>query len=1448
MFWAALPGRARLFRNVATVAILAIMVLAGVPGFAGSPAAHSASASPTSIPVTGHAAKVGAPSSGASAHVAPTVHPQGTPTTTLSFWANNTTFASSSITQGPDCRFSMYSFNYSGTFYNETFNYCYSDLSDPSVLHLANGDLGMAYGVNVNTGFTTCPTAQGYNMTERVGFSISPDGGKTFGPMSLLFNGTSCSYLDAMEPSFTVASSGNVYGVYVEGTASTQPWLYTSRASDALGFTASSNNGATFSTPTQITTAGNIARPQIVTFGDTIYVMYENIANGTSTFSYGTGNCCANPISLNVVSSTDGGSTWSAPSTLWGENSSTGYSTIGGWLEVNATGTLGVSYFTNQSCVNAPYGYCYNFGDDLVFSTSTNNGSTWSLPVTVTGPVGESQYYNGFYSAYAYFEGDPNSQFAFSPDGTMAYIAFSGTYSKGSPYYYYNWNTAGVFESTGPTVGSSGWSTRAIATTSNYYNYDNMFMPAIGIVGSTIYLAFGWENTTYCPSTCAPGQYSYGEWETTSTDGVTWESTSLLDYIHNTYYSCYGYYCDESWIGYHSSIGSLNASYPVFGYVLGTPYSYTFNYFYTGTGYNYYYNYTYANRLEASFPYTGPTISLNVTENGLTPGTTWSFELNGGTVTTNSQSIFVLGIPPNQVISVSGVPVSAGYRTQIAATISVPGETSFSSNSTIYFNFSYTYGIQFFIQPADCAFCEVELYDNGSWMGYYAYADNCVPNCGSYPYAYPAFPWYFHGGTQIEVETYGDYGLGSSYWNGTGPGTYTAASLWANVTVLSAFNETAWWGGFGAYTVQVNPIGLPSTSTYTFSFDGVPYSAAGGQTVNISGVATGVHTVTDISATSTTAGWEYFGYSTPSNPVLVPAAPIVNLSFAYVNVGSTAGTVTFAATGISMGTVWHFGFNGTIYSSDTPWINVTAQTGTYPILGYPITALNTSVGYTPSGLTPTLSVTPGSTYTVNFVDAYKVVAVAGTGGSITGGGTFWMASGATASFHATIHTNYAFGGWTGTGLGSYSGPNSYANVTVGGPIVETAVFYPLSTARFNLTLAETGLAPGTVWTVFLGGAGYSSNASSFQISGLYACGNPLGNYALTVPYAYASDGMTRFVPTAHLASVICTTGTTVINEVFTTQYFLSISSTVGGYAQATVGAVTSTTGLWAPDSAPIELSAIALPGYQFLGWNGTGPGSYSGAGFQWSIAITGPASELAVFAQPVTPPPARYSLDFHLATSVAPGTSWSITLGGVGYSSTTSDLIATGLLAGSYTLTAGTALSPDGLTRYSPNGVATSVTITHNTTLQLSYATSYWVTVVGSVGGTILPASTWVVAGSSISLSAAPLDGYVFLGWTGVGTNAYSGTDENHTVTVTSPVTETASFRLASVSLSNSGGSSSSFWSQPTSWILFAIVGLVVGLVVGLIVSRRNRSPPPIEPASEAAPSDGSSDASGGSQ
>src|SRR5439155_26471834 len=36
--------------------------------------------------------------------------------------------------------------------------------------------------------------------------------------------------------------------------------------------------------------------------------------------------------------------------------------------------------------------------------------------------------------------------------------------------------------------------------------------------------------------------------------------------------------------------------------------------------------------------------------------------------------------------------------------------------------------------------------------------------------------------------------------------------------------------------------------------------------------------------------------------------------------------------------------------------------------------------------------------------------------------------------------SYSFGGWTGTGIGSYSGTNNPASITMNGPITETAAF------------------------------------------------------------------------------------------------------------------------------------------------------------------------------------------------------------------------------------------------------------------------------------------------------------------------------------------------------------------------------------------------------------------------
>ena len=566
---------------------------------------------------------------------------------------------------------------------------------------------------------------------------------------------------------------------------------------------------------------------------------------------------------------------------------------------------------------------------------------------------------------------------------------------------------------------------------------------------------------------------------------------------------------------------------------------------------------------------------------------------------------------------------------------------------------------------------------------------------------------------------------------------------------------------------------------------------------------------------------------------MVPAEVSVSLTFSLVDLASPAGTVSFEAAGLTSGTVWTFSFNGTTYSSATPWINVSSHPGTYPVHGFPVVAENDTVGYTPTGVGPTWTVATSVTYTVNFVSAYQVTVLAGTGGTIAGGvGAFWLAQGSLAQYVATAKVGYGFAGWTGSGLGSYTGTSIYANLTVNGPIIQSASFYPLPGSRFNLTFSEGGLTAGTWWTVFVGGSGYSSNQPTFEVHDLLACGVPGGTYNLTIPYAYASNDLTRFVPTSHLAPTICTTGTTTVNEVFAVEYLLTLQSTAGGFAEATIGSNNVINSAWVASGTSADLTAVGQTGYDFLGWNGTGAGSYSGASILEEIVMTGPVTELATFQLHSAPPVATYTLTFKTSQAFAPGTVWTVTLGGVGYSSTTGTLTVAGLTAAVYTLSVPVAYSPDGQSRYTCIGAPPTESVSHNATVTLSFSASYWVTVEGTPGGTVEPSSGWVSSGTTISLNATPLPGYVFLSWNGTGVSAYSGTDPIESVVVSGPISEAASFEpMAHVVSTTTSGSS--FWSSPTTWIGLGLVGLLIGLVVGAIVSRRGGRAPPTRSANE---------------
>jgi Divergent InlB B-repeat domain len=87
----------------------------------------------------------------------------------------------------------------------------------------------------------------------------------------------------------------------------------------------------------------------------------------------------------------------------------------------------------------------------------------------------------------------------------------------------------------------------------------------------------------------------------------------------------------------------------------------------------------------------------------------------------------------------------------------------------------------------------------------------------------------------------------------------------------------------------------------------------------------------------------------------------------------------------------------------------------------------------------TIAPTTSTPYTATFTTQYYLTMNAGTGGTVMPA-SGWRNKGAQVTIRATPSNGYHFTGWTGSGNGSYSGPNNPASVTMNAPITETASF------------------------------------------------------------------------------------------------------------------------------------------------------------------------------------------------------------------------------------------------------------------------------------------------------------------------------------------------------------------------------------------------------------------------
>jgi List-Bact-rpt repeat protein len=1345
---------------------------------------------------------------------------------------------------------------------------CFNNSADPSVVTLANGNPGLGFDISDDASTNDCPYA-GVNVTWQVAFATSSDGGQTFGAPHLIDNQT-CPYIDAIEPWFA-ASGGSVYGVFIEanfsasyGTSSgpfpLSNW-YDAPDQDAIGFLTISHDGTVFSPIRTLTQAGTgwLGRPVLAAFGQSLYLVYTQVDNATTLPS--TVNCDTPcwPLTLEFMNSSNEGATWTGPTPLPAFNSSFMNTSMGASIAVNRTGTIAVSYATNLSCD----AWCLNgvpqIASDIVTALSTNNGTSWAMKTVSPYEAGRSYLpldYNDQVVPMILLE--PQTSTAWTPANELV-VGWAAGYNQSYalPAALCEGGVSSCYQSSGAWVGTSHnlgstWSISNLTTNSGPAPLGSEFFggdynlaltaPADGDIsvsftyfnGSAGAGIFG-EPCTLFSALPIPSFSQYLS-ETTD-DGTQWSQLVVVSTLDSQ---------DEVYFGTSGALTPPDAGVTASFYVIPGE---------SNAGFT-------APLAEAlSAPVTSAFASLTVKEANLPPGSTWNAAVTGSefdpiNVSTTDTTIIFTGIPVYSSAVISDDIVGPFGWLEYVPLLPGSGVTTVAPHgTTVTVDFAKFYGIGFSLDvnslPGSTtgsdylAILSLGIYEDVEWL----YIQNFV---GEISTTVCPFPWFVPAGVTIPITPntnlvafaptiyIGSTAFPISFWQGSGPGNFTGPATAANVTLGGPVNESGLLGSYGNnFSEGFSPAGLPSSSTYQFIFNGTPYSSSALENVTVQPLSTGAYTISQIEASATTPGWEYFGTSEAGNPVAVPVFVNDSLNFsALVHVAEAPGTVTFQAVGLGEGTPWQLEVNGTTYNATGPFLNASLKAGTYPIASFPAVALNDSVAFTPSLSSSTISVTPGDTYPIEFQNAYRVSAVGSAGGLVAGAGNHWVASGGMQSFEAIPLATYTFAGWEGTGPGSYTGAGAWANVTVtSGPITETATFFGLPLDRFYLNFTESGIPPGTFWTVYADGAGYSSDTGTLSVPGLYSCheNRTLGTYAVLVPFAYASSNGTRFVPGAYPGS-IC--GGSTVPLTFQPEFHISALSSPGGSVFVRVNTTSEPDEFWLESGADATFSIVTANGFYFAGWTGNGTGSYSGMSGTIDVLAGGPVTEVANFQPILHPPAARYAVDLHDTSNLASGTSWSVVLNGSSYSSTRAWLNVSGFLPGVYSLRVGSSVSPDGLTEYTPVGVLTNLTVANtNLSEAVGFAPSYWVSV-SSVGvGTVGPSSAFYRSGTTVTLSAVPAGGMVFRAWTGTGTGAYSGTNPNATVLLTGPVIEVASFTAPTPVAATA---STNFLGTPTSWAIFALLGIAAGVGVGWVVARRRR-------ATEDPPSDGESGPGSGS-
>ena len=407
----------------------------------------------------------------------------------------------------------------------------------------------------------------------------------------------------------------------------------------------------------------------------------------------------------------------------------------------------------------------------------------------------------------------------------------------------------------------------------------------------------------------------------------------------------------------------------------------------------------------------------------------------------------------------------------------------------------------------------------------------------------------------------------------------------------------------------------------------------------------------------------------------------------------------------------------------------------------------------------TVTASPSVTsYTANFQLQYFLTMVSASGRYTPSPGDGWHNAGSTVSIDAVLHPTIIpivyFASWAGTGSGSYTGPLQQQDIVMNGPITETMQF----TTLIN-RLVWIGTSPASR-TYRVGTTSYTGwNPFRFIIG---------SSFSLSTDSLQAANGTSRSrfldwsdaLPDTHTVTVGLSGPDTLLAR-FRGQYLLTMNAATGG-------TVTPPTD-YKDAGSVVVVQATPSPNFAFIGWTGVGIGSVSGgqnpaiATMNTAIIETANFLGLPVLVTIRTlPTGGQFKVNGTTVTSTLAFTPPAGTPIDVEAIPITDLDSAKRLVFDSW--------SDGGAAAHTITPMA-AMTLTANEHVQFLVTTQ----VAAGGGGTVTP-SAYVDDGGHVTLTATPDAGRTFLGWTGTGSGAYTGTNNPITLGVGNAFTEVATF------------------------------------------------------------------------